>query len=59
MFDIGGTELVIILIGVVIFFFGGKKISEFAKGLGRFTGEFKKGKMEVEKELRGDSENKM
>lgn len=52
MFDIGLPELVLILIGVVIFFFGGKKISEFARGMGRFTGEFKKGKMEIEKEIR-------
>lgn len=50
--DIGFTEIIIILIGVAIFFFGGKKISEFARGLGRFTGEFKKGKMEMEQELK-------
>ena len=33
-------------------FFGGEKISELAKGLGRFTGEFKKGKAEIEEEIR-------
>lgn len=48
---IGITEIVFILIGGAIFFFGGRKIVEFARSLGRFTGEFKKGKMEIEKEL--------
>lgn len=54
MFDIGLPEVIIILVGVAIFFFGGKKISEFARGLGRFTGEFKKGKMEMEKEIKNE-----
>jgi sec-independent protein translocase protein TatA len=54
MFDIGMPELLIIFVGVVIFFFGGKKISEFARGLGRFTGEFKRGKMEMEKEIKDE-----
>lgn len=58
MFDIGLPEVVIILIVVAIFFFGGKKISEFARSLGRFTGEFKKGKMEMENELKGKKEDK-
>ena len=42
----------IILVVVVVFFFGGEKISELARGLGRFTGEFKKGKAEMEKEIK-------
>ncbi len=44
-------ELIIILVALVILFFGGKKISELARGLGRFSGEFKKGKMEMQKEI--------
>ncbi len=52
MFGLGLPEIIIILIAIVVVFFGGKKIVELARGLGRFTGEFKKGKMEIEKELK-------
>jgi len=52
MFGLGLPEIIIILVAVAILFFGGKKISELGKGLGRFSGEYKKGKMEVEKELK-------
>ena len=56
MFDIGLPEIIIILIAVVVLFFGGSKISELARGIGRFSGEFKKGKMEIEKELKEETE---
>ena len=52
MFGLGFPEIVIILAVIVIFLFGGEKISELARGLGRFTGEFKKGKAEMEKEIK-------
>ena len=51
MFGLGITEIIIIAVAIGVFFFGGKKLAEWAKNLGRFTGEFKKGKKEVEKEL--------
>jgi len=44
MFGLGFPELAIILVVIVVFFFGGEKISDIARGLGRFTGEFQKGK---------------
>lgn len=50
MFGLGIPEILII-VAVIVLFFGGRKISEIAKGLGRFTGEFKKGKKEMEKEI--------
>ncbi len=40
------------MIVLAVLFFGGEKISDLARGLGRFTGEFKKGKAEMEKEIR-------
>jgi sec-independent protein translocase protein TatA len=52
MFGLGIPEIIVILIVIVIFFFGGEKISEIGRGLGRFTGEFQKGKDEMEREIR-------
>ena len=52
MFGLGIPEIAIIVVVFILLFFGSGKISEFAKGLGRFTGEFKKGKMEIEKEIK-------
>ena len=42
MFGLGTTELLIIL-AVVFFFFGAKKIPELSRGLGRAVRNFKKG----------------
>ena len=45
----GGMEWVLIAL-VVLLLFGGKKIPELMKGLGRGISEFKKGKKGEEKE---------
>jgi sec-independent protein translocase protein TatA len=52
MFGLGFTEIILIVLAIAILFFGGKKVTELARGLGRFSGEFKKGKSEMEKELK-------
>ena len=49
MFGIGGGELIVILV-VVILLFGAKRIPEIARGLGRAAHEFKKAKDNVERE---------
>ncbi len=48
---IGLPEILIIAAVVLVVLFGGKKITELARGMGKFSSEFKKGKIEAEKEL--------
>ena len=43
MFGLGAGELVLILV-IVIFFFGSKKIPDLAKGMGQAINEFNKAK---------------
>lgn len=54
MFGLGLPEMLIILLAIGILLFGGKKIVEVAQSLGRFTGEFKKGKQAIERELKDE-----
>jgi sec-independent protein translocase protein TatA len=49
---IAGPELIILVIVVGILIFGAKKIPELAKTFGKAKGEFEKGKIEGEKELK-------
>lgn len=47
-----GMEWVLVLVVVVVLFFGGAKvIPQFAKNIGRAKGEYERGKLEVEREL--------
>lgn len=52
MFGLGVTEIVIILVVLGILFLGSKKMTDIASQAGRLSGEFKKSKIEMEKELR-------
>ena len=49
---IAGQEWILIIIIAVVFIFGAKKIPELAKTFGKAKGEFEKGKIEGEKELK-------
>ncbi len=49
--SLGGSELVVILV-VVLIFFGGEKMPEFARGLGKAIREFKKAAGDVEQEFK-------
>ncbi len=40
--NLGATEIILI-VAVVLLFFGAKRLPELAKGLGKGIGEFKKG----------------
>ena len=63
MFGLGTGELIIILI-VILLLFGGKKLPEFAKGLGSGLREFKNASRDIKKEVNNavddieDSSNK-
>ncbi|MDP3103285.1 MAG: twin-arginine translocase TatA/TatE family subunit [Candidatus Methanoperedens sp.] len=48
--QIGPLEIALI-VGAIIILFGATKIPELARSLGKATGEFKKGKQEIEREL--------
>lgn len=48
--DIGGW-LILIVVALVLFG-GAKKIPEFARNLGKATGEFKRGQIELENEIK-------
>jgi sec-independent protein translocase protein TatA len=50
LFDVGTGELVIIVL-VILLLFGGKKIPELMKGIGKGIRSFKTGMNEVEDEL--------
>lgn len=48
--NIGAGEIIVVLL-VLIFLFGGKKLPELARGLGESGKELKKAKKEIEKAL--------
>ncbi len=53
MFGLGPQELIIIFF-VILLVFGGKKLPELARGLGKGIREFKKTTSEIENDLKID-----
>ena len=49
---IGSTEIIILVVVIGVLIFGAKKIPELAKTFGKAKGEFEKGKIQGEKELK-------
>ncbi len=56
MFGIGTQELLVIVL-IILLLFGGKKIPELMKGLGKGVRSFKEGMNEVEKDLKVDDKS--
>ena len=53
--SLGAPEIVLILLFVLILF-GGKKLPEFARGLGKGLKEFKKATKEIKDEIESSTE---
>ena len=51
-----GMQEVLLIALVVLLFFGGKKIPELMKGLGKGVRSFKEGMNEMEKDIKGKPE---
>ena len=57
LFNLNGCEIPIIIL-VVLILFGGKKIPEFMKGLGKGINSFKKGLNDIEEDIKADPADK-
>jgi len=54
MGNLGATEIILIVL-VILVFFGAKKIPELAQGLGKGIREFKKATREIEEDVTSDA----
>ena len=51
--NLGSSEIIIIAL-VILLLFGGKKIPELMRGLGKGVNQFKKGMNEIEQEINAE-----
>ncbi len=49
---LGSTEIIVLIVVIGVLIFGAKKIPELAKTFGKAKGEFEKGKIEGDKDLK-------
>ena len=56
--SLGAPEIIIIFV-LVLVLFGGKKLPEFARGLGKGLKEFKNATKEIKDEIDSSTENNM
>lgn len=54
LFSLGMPEIILIAL-VALLFFGGKKIPELMRGLGKGVSEFKKGVKDIEEDIKADT----
>ncbi|MGI6048785.1 MAG: Sec-independent protein translocase subunit TatA/TatB [Petrimonas sp.] len=57
LFNLNGWEIPIIVL-VILILFGGKKIPEFMKGLGKGINSFKRGLNDIEEDIKADPSDK-
>ncbi|MDD4778216.1 MAG: twin-arginine translocase TatA/TatE family subunit [Fermentimonas sp.] len=57
LINLNGWEIPIIVL-VILILFGGKKIPEFMKGLGKGINSFKKGLNDIEDDIKADPADK-
>ena len=57
LFNLNGWEIPIIVL-VILILFGGKKIPEFMKGLGKGINSFKRGLNDIEEDIKADTSDK-
>ena len=55
--SLGSQEIIIIAL-VILLLFGGKKIPELMRGLGKGVSQFKKGMKDIEEEINAEPEKK-
>ena len=55
---LGSTEIIVLVVVIGVLIFGAKKIPELAKTFGKAKGEYKKGEIEADEELKKFKEQK-